>query len=208
MLDAWVDEVSWPDAEERRLLYGFFTCYEKAVGVLDGTHCQISVPYFKEERSLSSYKKFHTQNYMICADALGFVIYTAGPFEGMANDRAALNTTPFVQLDCPLLSDGEVILTDGGFAGDGAIMHQFTQKELAKLSAEEREAAALWNEDFLHNRTAIEHCIHRIKSRTQALTFRWRRELSKQSELFEASCRIYNRVRRERLQHAWSKRSG
>jgi len=67
--------VSWPDAEERRLLYGFFTSYEKAVGVLDGTHCQISVPYFKEERSLSGYKKLHTQNYMICADALGFVIH-------------------------------------------------------------------------------------------------------------------------------------
>ena len=169
VLDAWGEEVSWPDAEERRLLYGFFTCDEKAVGVLDGTHCQISVPYFKEDRSMSGYKKFHTQNYIICADALGFVIYTAGPFEGMANDRAALNTTPFIQPGCPLLSEGELILTDGGFAGDGAILHQFTQNELARLDSREREAAALWNDDFLYNRTAIEHCIHRIKSRCNKL---------------------------------------
>jgi len=81
VLDAWAEEVSWPDAEERRLLYGFFTCHEKAVGALDGTHCQISVPYFKEDRSMSGYKKFHT-SYMICVDGLGFVIYTAGPTAG------------------------------------------------------------------------------------------------------------------------------
>ena len=206
MLDAWADEVAWPDAEERRLLHGFFTCHDKAVGVLDGTHCQISVPYFKEDRSLSGYKKFHTQNYLICADALGFVIYTAGPFEGMANDRAALNTTPFVQHPCPLLSDGEVILTDGGFSGDGEILHQFTQTELRQLTAEERDRAAPWNDDFTYNRTSIEHCIHRIKSRTQALTSRWQRDIAKQVELFDASCRLYNRLRRLRLEYAWASR--
>ena len=207
VLRVWEEEVSWPDAEERRLLYGFFTSCEKAVGVLDGTHCQISVPYFKEERSMSGYKKLHTQNYIVCADALGFVIYTAGPFEGMANDRAALNTTPFVRPDCPLLSEGEVILTDGGFQGDGAILHQFTQNELAKLSPEQRAEAGLWNEDFLYNRTAIEHCIHRIKCRTQALTTRWQREPLKQAELFQSSCRFYNRLRRLRMQYAWGQRS-
>lgn len=206
VLDAWAEEVSWPDAEERRLLYGFFTCHEKAVGALDGTHCQISVPYFKEDRSMSGYKKFHTQNYMICVDGLGFVIYTAGPFEGMANDRAALNTTPFVEFPCPMLSEGELILTDGGFAGDGEILHQFTQNELARLTADERQNAASWNEDFGYNRTLIEHCIHRIKTRTQALAHRWQRDVSRQSELFSASCRLYNRLRRLRLEYAWSSR--
>ena len=207
VLDAWAGEVAWPDAEERRLLYGWFTCYERAVGVLDGTHCQISVPYFKEERSMSGYKKLHTQNYIICADALGFVTYTAGPFEGMANDRTALAATPFVEPDCPLLSAGELILVDGGFAGDGRIVHQFTQHELSKLEGEQRQQAAVWNEDFLYNRTAIEHCIHRIKSRTQALTSRWQRDKAKQSELFLASCRIYNRIRRLRIEHSWRKRN-
>ena len=205
VLDAWADEVAWPDADERQLLYGWFSSCEKAVGVLDGTHCQISVPYFKEQRSMSGYKKLHTQNYIICADALGFVIYTAGPFAGMDNDRAALNTTPFVQPDCPMLSEGEVILVDGGFAGEGRIMHQFTQRELAKMNESEQQRAAVWNEDFLYNRTAIEHCIHRTKQRTQALTSRWQRDTTKQSQLFDASCRIYNRIRRLRVEHSWRK---
>lgn len=157
---------------------------------------------------MSGYKKFHTQNYMICVDGLGFVIYTAGPVEGMANDRAALNTTPFVEFPCPMLSEGEIILTDGGFAGDGEILHQFTPNELARLTADERQNAASWTEDFGYNRTLIEHCIHRIKTRTQALAHRWQRDVSRQSELFSlaASCRLYNRLRRLRLEYAWSSR--
>ena len=206
VIEAWDNEVGWPEAEERRLLYGFFTCCETAVGVLDGTHCQISVPYFKEERSMSGYKKLHTQNYMVCADALGFITYTAGPFDGMANDRAAFNTTPFLEPNCSWLSDGEVILADGGFQGDGVVVHQYTQQQLAKMDKEEREQASLWNEDFLLNRTPIEHCIHRIKNRTQALTHRWQRDPSKQAELFQASVRFYNRLRRLRMQHAWGMR--
>jgi hypothetical protein len=200
--DAWEDEVSWPDAEERRSLYGFFSSYEKAVGVLDGTHCQIEVPTWEESKYHSQYKNFHTQNYLICADALGFVIYTDGPFDGKDNDRGAFNTTPFVQPVCPLLSEGEVILVDGGFAGPGHALHQFTQRELKNLTLEEKERVASFNEDFAHNRSPIEHCIHRVKNRAQALARRWPRTLHRQSELFTAAVKVYNRCRRLRMEHA------
>jgi hypothetical protein len=200
--DAWAGEMTWPDAEERQSLHGFFSSCEKAVGVLDGTHCQIQVPVVEEGRYHSQYKNFHTQNYLICADALGFVIYTDGPFDGKDNDRSAFNTTPFVQPVCPLLSEGEVILVDGGFAGPGHALHQFTQRELKNLTLEEKERVASFNEDFAHNRSPIEHCIHRVKNRAQALARRWPRTLHRQSELFTAAVKVYNRCRRLRMEHA------
>jgi hypothetical protein len=204
--DTWAGEVTWPDAEERQLLYGFFSSCEKAVGVLDGTHCQIKVPDTEEGKYHSTYKKFHTQNYLICADALGFIIWHAGPYGGHDNDRAIFNNTPFVQPDCPLLSDGEMILVDGGFAGEGHIIHQFTQKELEALTEEERRRFSWFNEDFTHNRSPIEHCIHRVKNRAQALAKRWPRALHRQGELLSASVKMYNRIRRLRMEHALSHR--
>jgi hypothetical protein len=200
--DAWGGEVTWPDAEERQSLYGFFSSSEKAVGVLDGTHCQIRVPDTQEGQYHSTYKNFHTQNYLICADALGFVIWHAGPYGGYDNDRTIFNTTPFVQPDCPLLSDGEMILVDGGFAGEGHILHQFTQPALERLTAEERQRFSWFNDDCTHNRSPIEHCIHRVKNRAQALAMRWPRALHRQDDLLAASVKIYNRVRRLRMEHA------
>lgn len=202
--DAWEGEVTWPDDEERRLLYGAFTSYDKAVGVLDGTHCQIDVPAYEEGQYYSQYKHLHTQNYLICADALGFVTWTAGPFGGSDPDKVIFKTTSFTELECPMLSEGEVILVDGGFEGEGHILHQFVQKELWAMTAEERERVASFNEDFLHNRSPIEHCIHRVKCRAQALTRRWPRALHRQGELFHAATRIYNRCRRLRMHHAMS----
>jgi DDE superfamily endonuclease len=200
--DAWEEEVTWPDAEERRSLYGFFSSCETAVGVLDGTHCQISVPSINEGKFHSAYKNFHTQNYLICADALGFVTWTAGPYGGHDPDRAVFNTTAFSQFDCPLLSEGEVILVDGGFEGDGNIVHQFTQRELRLMSSEEQNRVGPFNEDFLHNRSPIEHCIHRVKNRAQALTKRWPRSLCRQGSLFTAATKVYNRCRRMRMEYA------
>jgi hypothetical protein len=197
----WVDEVHWPDAEERRSLYGFFSSCPTAVGVLDGTHCQIEVPVMEEGSFYSGYKNFHTQNWLICADALGFVTWFSGPFPGNSTDRTLFNNTPFAVDDCPLLSKDEVILVDGGFRGEGHIIHQFTQGELLSLTEEERERVASFNEDFLHNRSPIEHCIHRVKSRAQALTKRWPRTLDKQGYLFSAAVKLYNRCRRMRLNY-------
>jgi len=44
ILNALDGSIAWPDAEEREQLYGYFSLYEKAVAVLDGTHCEIRVP--------------------------------------------------------------------------------------------------------------------------------------------------------------------
>jgi hypothetical protein len=159
--------VSWPDAEERRCLHGFFSSCPTAVGVLDGTHCQIRIPTYQERDYYSGYKHYHTQNYIICADALGFVTYIKGPFEGRGNDRAAFNETPFVHRDCELLSEGELILVDGGFKGPGHTLHQFTASEfMADMSEEEKKRFRAFNEDFTHT-TDLPLSIASTKSRIE-----------------------------------------
>ena len=199
--------MSWPDAEERRCLHGFFSSCPTAVGVLDGTHCQIRIPTYQEHDYYSGYKHYHTQNYIICADALGFVTYIKGPFEGRGNDRAALNETPFVHRDCELLSEGELILVDGGFKGPGHTLHQFTATEfMADMSEEEKKRFRAFNEDFTHNRSPIEHCIHKVKNRAQSLAYRFPRARDRQAALFTAAAKIYNRSRRVRMEHALSQR--
>ena len=96
-------------------------------------------PTYTEHLYYSGYKHYHTQNYLICADAIGFVTFISGPFVGQANDRAAFKTTPFVNSDCELLSPGEMILVDGGFRGPGRTIHQFTAKEFVDDMSEEEK---------------------------------------------------------------------
>jgi hypothetical protein len=86
-------------------------------------------------------------------------------------------------------------------------VHQFTQDELVQFTPEEQARIASFNEDFLHNRSPIEHCIHRVKNRAQALAQRWSRTLQRQGALFTASTRIYNRCRRLRMEHALASKS-
>jgi hypothetical protein len=69
-----------------------------------------------------------------------------------------------VRHDCELLSEGEVILVHGSFKGPGHTLHQFTATEfMAGMSEEEKKRFRAFNEDFTHNRSPIEHCIHKVK---------------------------------------------
>jgi len=134
---------------------------------------------------------------------LGLVIYRKGPFPGSGNDRSAFNTTPFVEEACNLLSEGELILTDGGFRGPGHIIHQFVEQELNQASSVEAGVNMHdFNEEFIFNRTLVEHCIHRLKSRVKMLQKRYPMKRESQPILFDAACCIYNRIRRIRLKHS------
>jgi len=196
-------QLDWPDAEERENLYGFYSCYDKVVGIMDGTHCPIQIPEYLEYEHYSGYKGTHTQNYLITCDPIGFIINVTGPFEGRGNDRAAINTTDFVDVNTSLLSPGELILVDGGFTGPGPIIHQFTKKELeAETDESERKRMLEWNEEFELNRAMIEHVIHNVKNRAQALADKYPRDKSKQPDLFFAACKICNRIRQLRLEFA------
>jgi hypothetical protein len=93
----WEREVKWPSAEERAEQYGLFSCFEKAVGCIDGTHCRIDVPDDEEEENddYSGYKHYHTQNYLLCCNAYGFIIHVTGPFPGSWNDKQCFLVSDF-----------------------------------------------------------------------------------------------------------------
>ena len=201
ILDCWSVEIEWPDPEQRQSLYGFLSTYDKVVGIMDGTHCQIEVPTYDEYDYFSGYKGYHTQNYLICVDALGLVIYLNGPYAGRGNDRSAFNQTPFVQHMCSLLSEGEIIMADGGFAGPGHILHQFVSNDFKGVTEDQRARMERFNEDFILNRSLVEHCIHRVKNRVKSLQKRFSRALERQDDLVKAACCVYNRQRRLRIEY-------
>ena len=106
MNEAWKDEVRWPSREDREELHGLFSCHPKAVAAIDGTHCRIDVPdsHDREDTCYSAYKKYHTQNYLVCCDAFGFVVYIGGPFDGRFNDRECFLASSFCDGDARMLS--------------------------------------------------------------------------------------------------------
>lgn len=205
IIAAWSDETEWPDAEERQMLYGRFSLYEKTIACLDGTHCRIQVPLDPEEevQYFSGYKKYHTQNYLIAANALSLIVYIDGPHPGRDNDRGAFNKSVFVTNASNMLSEGEVILTDGGFIGDGPHLFPFTQAALdAAPTQQERDNMTEYNQVLTMNRSMIEHCIHKVKNRAQSLASRFSRSKHIQVDLVQAAARLYNRTQRMRMQYS------
>jgi len=191
-----VDEVYWPSADERRDMYNQFACHPQAIALLDGTHCQIQVPFYNQGDYYSGYKNFHTQNYFIAVDAFGYILYISEPFEGHNNDRGAFNNTPFAQDVCALLSSGEYIIVDGGFPGSGPLLQPFTTSEIkAAVNEDVQQFMSMSNAEQNLDRAMVEHSIHILKSRARALITRWSRSMELQALLMQAAARIVNRVR-------------
>lgn len=138
---AYLREIEWPDEEERKSLYGLFSVHPNAIVLLDGTHCRIVVPSDKEaeDQTFSGYKNHHTQNHLVYTDGLGFFRLIEGPFPGKPNDRSLFTQSVLFKSASTLLSegeeiiiknaagaervalDGERIVADGGFAGQGPL---------------------------------------------------------------------------------------
>jgi len=191
----FADEVYWPDAEERKQSYGHFSIDEKAVALLDGTHCRIRVPYHDESSYFSAYKNYHTQNYLIAVNAFGFILYVSKPFKGRGNDRGALNTTEFSRDDCKYVSPGEVIVVDGGFPGTGPLLQPFTKPQIKNVRNRLLQAKMIMqNHELSLDRSKVEHFIHVLKNRAQSLAQRYSRARERQGRLVQAAARIVNRI--------------
>jgi len=133
-------------------------------------------------------------------DALGWVIYLNVPYDGRDNDRSAFNETTFVNQTCELLSEGDdIILADGGFAGPGHVLHQFTANDLKGTNEEGKTQMQLFNENFILTRSLIEHCTHRVKNRVKALQKVFMHRIM--HELVAAACCLYNRQPRLRIEY-------
>jgi hypothetical protein len=206
MNEAWKEEVVWPSKEDRELLHGLFSINEKAVAAIDGTHCQIDVPdnAEEEETAYSAYKKYHTQNYLVCCDALGFILHIVGPYKGASNDRDCFLASDFLDPELRMLEPDEKIITDGGFSSPLFPMnlHPYTAPQLADAAtAEDRAVMDAFNDELKLNRSLNEHVNHVLKARAQALAGKWSRSKARQRDVLFVAARFTNRIRRLRLEY-------
>jgi hypothetical protein len=201
----YLSEIAWPDAEERAACYGLLSLHDKAIGLCDGTHCMIDVPIDIEDENsyYSGYKKGHTQSYLIWVNVLGFIIKVAGPFPGRLSDRGTYNTTDIADPKNGLLTSGEYIIADGGLQGEGQFLLPIRITDIKKSEEEKKLDMIDYNQEVGDNRSLVEHCIHVIKSRAQVLQKRYSRGRAKQSDLFYASAKLVNRIKRYRYSNVF-----
>jgi hypothetical protein len=200
ILLALKDELQWPDAEERKLFYNLFPIYEKAVIVLDGTHCQIQIPFEleDEESYYSSYKHYHTQLYLIYIDPHGFFRRIEGPWPGKNADRAVFMQSDVYANSSEYLAKDEMILVDGGFRGEGPILYPYNKTELEK-AGDEKEKYKAYNELLTESRSLVEHAIHRLKSRAAILASRFMKDKAKQLKIVQCAAMLFNWTRKIRI---------
>jgi hypothetical protein len=193
-------ELKWPDAYERKQLYGLMPTYEKAIGVLDGTHCRIKVPleWDAEDSYFSYYKNYHTQSYLLISDAYGFVIYLDGPFAGKRVDQETSSNCELIVNQQNFFSAGERVLADGGFRGIARFLIPYRANEIANEPAE-AEGMKAYNATLGNTRARIEHCIHRLKARANSLIDRYNRDKSRQKLTVLNATLLHNWARRVRI---------
>lgn len=197
------NDLQWPSPLERKNRYNTMACYEKAIAIIDGTHCQIRRPVDTEDDTgyYSGYKHRHTQNYLIIVDAYGFILYLDGPFPGSVVDITACRITDLFLNINNYLSPGERILADGGFEGLPRIITQFDKTKLNApgVTLDERKRMKKFNLYFGNMRSRVEHKIHRTKARATSLTQRYTRDKKRQFKAIKSSCILNNWVLRQRI---------
>ncbi|MGZ5491555.1 MAG: HARBI1 family protein, partial [Nitrososphaeraceae archaeon] len=207
MLDVLSNEMSWPDENERKLLYNLFPIYDKAIMIVDGTHCEIKIPLELDDEIsyYSGYKHKHTQLYLIYVDAHGFFRRIEGPYEGKNVDRTIFCQSDVYKNDnSKYLSEGEIILADGGFSGDGQLLFPFKGPELK--NNEYKAQMEQFNEMLTESRSLVEHAIHRLKSRASILCSRFTKDKCMQESIVIAAALLFNFSRRIRIMKQQEKR--
>lgn len=200
------DELRWPSAEDRRSLYGFFSICDKAVAVMDGTHCELEEPTYDSRLYYNGHKHMTSQNFLVHVNVLGVVLKVEGPFPGRRNDRADYNDSEVAQHPNQFLSEGERIIADGGFVGGHPLIVPIHRTVIEREKNQERKARMEdINEELKDNRLLVEDVFSWLKARAKRLNFRYGRAREKQAGEFFAVCRVHNFVRRKRITAALNK---
>jgi hypothetical protein len=184
-------------------MHGWFAVCDKAVAILDGTHCEIKKPTENQRKYRSGYKHKHTQNYLVCTDAFALVIYIAGPYPGKENDRGDFNKCSLALHPADYVSEGEVILADGGFIGGEPLLTPIHADIIKGAESEgERDMLMDFNEELTEGRVLVEDVFGWLKARARILDGRFPRKRERQSDVFIATCCVYNFVRLLRMDYA------
>jgi hypothetical protein len=199
IINALDGELEWPNAERRKLLYGYWKTYDKIIGIIDGTQCKIKRPNDLEEAGYyCKRKEMHAMNYLFVVDPNGFVIYVDGPYAGRRVDQEVAVNSELIQQEERYFSPGERILADGGFPGISRFIIPY-RKDQIEADIETKESKREFNNILTLTRSKVEHLLHRIKSRAQSLANRFNRNKGSQQRAVKAAVLIYNWTRRLRI---------
>jgi hypothetical protein len=182
-----------------------FPVYDKAVLVIDGTHCEIRIPsdLQNEISYYSGYKHKHTQLYSL----LIFMDFSDQlNWPGSMTDRAAFVETEMYNdsSNIKYFSEGELMLADGGFAGDGPILLPYNSVQLNE-SLSEKQSKQGFNDLFTESRALVEHAIHRLKARASCLVGRYNQNKANQLKVVRTAAILFNWTRRVRIKSNYLK---
>lgn len=115
------------------------------IGLVDGKMVQVERPRTPDgERQqgldrarsrYSSYKKKTALNYVVVSDVRGRVLLVLGGYGGRANDRSLFNQSALgTDYGSLFSSTRHVLLGDGGFAGQGSLITNFSKRQLSAAS--------------------------------------------------------------------------
>jgi hypothetical protein len=180
-----------------------------AIALLDGTHCEIKKPAENQKAFYSGYKNIHSQNYLVVVNPFALVIYVDGPYPGRMNDRACWNQSPLAISPSAFLSEGELIIADGGFIGGEGLLCPVDAMTIGRLeSKEEQQRLLSFNDEITEARVLVEDVFSWLKARARILGTRFPRKREMQSDVFVATCCLYNFVRLKRIEFSNEWRNG
>ena len=199
----WEHLVEWPDASVRADLQDSFGVAAGVIGVLDGTHCQISRPTHNARLYCAGQKKIYSQNYLVAVNVLGVVMYIAGPYPGSVNDRTAWRECALYAERESLFAADQCLLADGGFVGGRHLLCPYHVFDIRAAPTEEhRQLMIQFNNEISRDRTLVEDAFAWIKQAAPILGMRYKRHHTRQSEALFAVCRWWNALRMLRAEYA------
>ena len=207
--DTLAHVIHWPTADDRKALHGWVAVCDKAIAYLDGTHLPISRPTTKPAAYWSSYKSKYTQNYLVCVNVFALITYIDGPFPGRGNDRGAFNQCTLATHYTDFVSDGEVIVADGGFMGGPQLLVPLHVDVITHARSEEEKLDMLsFNDELSEGRVLVEDVFGWLKATARILEGRFRGCRGKRPAVFRATCCVYNYIRMMRIEYAQHLKDG
>jgi DDE superfamily endonuclease len=152
------DQIRWPNAEERRLLYADYTgIFRNVVGIMDCTEHYIEKskdPVFERD-TYSGKAGTNTMKTLAVINKHGEFIYVVPLLRGRTNDRENFTTSDLYMNCGNYFSEGEYIASDGGFRGDGP--------NLVSYDVLDDESKAHFNLIFKEVRVGVENAFGRVQ---------------------------------------------
>ena len=101
------------------------------------------------------------------------------------------------------LSEGEVILADGGFIGGVGLAVPIQKNTYDRMTNEDTRRVMMdLNNEFTANRLIVKDVFGWLKTRACVLDKAWPRHLNKKASIFNAACKLHNFIQMIRIDHA------